>query len=158
MFFSHGLYLRKYAPFVTATTHSSAACFHSFPQSVHVISLLTELMAANFLHFMLGPAGQLVVYYCIIKSKKWWKASMFYSRVSFLYCSLINCCFLHWFTGCRSAIPSQWEAIYFRYENHLSVCHQAAESEPGRSSQPCGVCCHKGHQVHGSTALPDLPQ
>lgn len=54
----------------------------------------------------------------------------------------------HWFTGYRGALPSQWEAVHFRYEDHLSVGHQEAEGQPGRGTQPCGICGYEGHQVN----------
>lgn len=62
----------------------------------------------------------------------------------------------HWFTGYRGALPSQWKAVYFRYEDNLSVGHQAAEGQPGGGSQPCGVCGYKGHQVHFAVLLLSL--
>ncbi len=62
----------------------------------------------------------------------------------------------HWFTGYRGALPSQWEAVYFRYEDHLSVGHQATEGQPGGGTQPCGVCGYEGHQVHFTVSVLSL--
>lgn len=55
--------------------------------------------------------------------------------------------YFHWSPGYSSELSSQWEAIYFRYESHDSVSHQAAEDQPGGGPQPCCVCGYQGHQV-----------
>lgn len=55
--------------------------------------------------------------------------------------------YFHWSPGHSSELSSQWEAIYFRYESHDSVSHQAAEDQPGGGPQPCCVCGYQGHQV-----------
>lgn len=59
-----------------------------------------------------------------------------------LHLTIKHCCLqllnrtlvFYWFTGDRGALPSQWEAVHFRYEDHLPVCHQEAEGQPGGGS------------------------
>lgn len=53
----------------------------------------------------------------------------------------------HWSPGHSGELPSQWEAIHFRHESHVSVSHQAAEDQPGRGPEPRRVCGYQGHQV-----------
>lgn len=67
----------------------------------------------------------------------------------------VCCVYAHWFplllsdwtTGFRGSLPSQWEAVHFRYEDHISVSHQEAEGQPRGGTKPGGVCGDKGHQV-----------
>lgn len=49
--------------------------------------------------------------------------------------------------GHSGELSSQWEAVYFRDESHVSVGHQAAEDQPGGGPQPCCICGYQGHQV-----------